>query len=132
MNEHGFVKKVRKKLRETKKLRRIWKINDNFQGGIPDAYYLASNDLWIEYKYLPRLPKRGSTVIVPEVSELQYGWLEDLQAGGNSAWIVVGHPGKVWMTDDLELCKQGIPCSTFVDQSIMVSDLVEQILHTCL
>lgn len=132
MNEHGFVRKVHKKLREAKRLRKIWKINDNFQGGVPDAYYLAEkDDLWIEYKYLPKLPKRSTTLIVPDLSELQHRWLRDEQECGNNAWVVMGHPEGVWVTSDLGRCRHGIDKSTFVDESLTVQGLVDLILYTC-
>lgn len=132
MNEHGFVRKVHKKLREAKRLKKIWKINDNFQGGVPDAYYLGETDsLWVEYKYLPRLPKRGNTLIVPGLSELQYGWLQDLQEGGKNAWVAVGHPFGVWWSTDLDLCRRGVPRSTFVEDSVDTAAFINLILDTC-
>lgn len=132
MNEHGFVRKVHQKLKADKRLRKIWKINDNFQGGVPDAYYLAeAGDLWVEYKYIPRLPKRGTTLIVPDLSELQYGWLRDEQECGNMAWVAVGHPGGVWVTADLDRCREGIATSTFVEETIGVPTFIDRILYVC-
>jgi len=132
MNEHGFVRKVHTKLRVTGRLKKIWKINDNFQGGVPDAFYLGDLDsLWVEYKYLPKLPKRDTTLVVPDVSELQYDWLADLQACGKNAWVAVGHPNKVWWTQDLELCRNGIARSTFVEESVDTQTFIDLILDTC-
>lgn len=132
MNEHGFVRKIHKKLRETGQLKKIWKINDNFQGGVPDAFYLAERgSLWVEYKYLPVLPKRDSTIVVPDLSELQFGWLADLQASEKQAWVVVGHPEGVWVTQDLARCREGIDRVSFVDESIPVKSYIELILCSC-
>lgn len=132
MNEHGFVRKIHTKLRATKRLRRVWKINDNFQGGVPDAYYLAeAGDLWVEYKYIPRLPKRDTTLIVPDLSELQHRWLQDEQDCGNTAWVVVGHAGGVWVTDDLVRCREGVERSVFVEESIDVPTFIDRILLAC-
>ena len=70
-----------------------WKINDNFQGGVPDAYYSGhGGDLWIEYKYLQKLPKRTDTLIVPQLRSLQIRWLNDRSAEGRNCLVVVGCP----------------------------------------
>lgn len=130
MNEHGFVRKVHDKLRRTKQLRKIWKINDNFQGGVPDAFYLADRELWAEYKYIPTLPKRSTTIVRPDLSELQHGWLDALQKADKQAWVVVGHPQGVWVSDDLEICRRGVACSTMVEGSIPVQDFINLLISS--
>ena len=59
-----------------------WKINDNYAGGVPDAFYRnidvdqPTNILWVEYKFLKALPKRDTTVIIPDLTGQQYQWLK--------------------------------------------------------
>ena len=62
MNEHSFVASIHRILK--KHPVHIWKINDQYAGGVPDAFYEGVNsDLWVEYKYIPKLPKRSTTKI---------------------------------------------------------------------
>lgn len=58
-------------------------MTNEYAGGIPDTYYDGpKTDFWIEWKYLPELPKRDSTIIdlmkqgTPCLSKLQDEWLE--------------------------------------------------------
>ena len=92
MNEHSFSSKILTKCRE-KGIAKAWKINDNFAGGVPDAWFLGNkSDLWIEFKWLNSLPKRESTIIKPDLSALQLGWLKMLQDHGRQAVVVIGYP----------------------------------------
>ncbi len=75
-----------------------WKINDNYAGGVPDAFYrnldttVATRPLWIEYKFLKTLPKRPTTVIVPDLSGLQLKKLNEIEAANNDerGLVIVG------------------------------------------
>ncbi len=72
-----------------------WKINDNFAGGVPDAYYMIegepqTRDLWVEYKLIKALPKRETTLIKPDLSPQQVIWLRRLENSGKNVRIVVG------------------------------------------
>ena len=89
MNEHSFIRSIHKKLPDDVY---AWKINDNFQGGVADAYYsrAAGGDMWIEYKYLSRLPKRPDTVINVGLSELQKDWLRARLLDGRTVCVIVG------------------------------------------
>lgn len=131
MNEHGFVRKVHQALKEERSLTRIWKINDNFQGGVPDAFYCAASQLWVEYKYISCIPKRATTVVTPDVSELQYEWLEDLQKSGLDAWVVLGHPKGVLVVSDLDECRRGFTTKALVEKSIPFTDFIQSILYIC-
>lgn len=76
------------------KILRAWKINDNYQGGVPDNFYLGHfNELWMECKFLKELPKRDTTVVVPDCSQLQLDWLEDLGKGGKARCVILGLKG---------------------------------------
>lgn len=87
MNEHTWIKQFHKLL--PKELL-IWKINDNFQGGVPDAYYAGPyGDVWVEYKYIHRLPKRPDSLIDEYPSVLQQKWLEKLNSCGKSTLVIM-------------------------------------------
>lgn len=91
MNEHSFIRSIHRKLPPDVY---IWKINDNFQGGVADAYYSKRNggDLWIEYKYLSSLPKRASTIVNYGLSALQIMWLNERLLDGRTVSVIVGSP----------------------------------------
>lgn len=72
-----------------------WKINDNFAGGVPDAFYRVLDNpyarpLWVEYKFLKMLPSRDSTVIIPKLSVQQLLWLEQARSSGELACVIMG------------------------------------------
>jgi len=88
MNEHSYIKAIHRLLPASVYK---WKINDNFHGGVADAYYSGNGgDLWIEYKYLSRPPKRLDTVIKTCLTDQQLHWLQARQSEGRSVALVVG------------------------------------------
>lgn len=95
MIESQYTANVHKRLPQHIK---AWKINDNYAGGVPDAFY-RNNDpaaktrpFWIEYKFLKALPKRGTTCIIPDLSSLQLNQLKEIEAANNDekATVIVG------------------------------------------
>lgn len=99
MNEHDFVRSIHNAL--PRDLYR-WKINDNFQGGVADAYYSGpAGDLWVEYKYV-KLPKRPETRLPDRygLSPQQLAWLTERHKEGRSVALVVGSDrGNLLLTD---------------------------------
>lgn len=100
MNEADFTSRVHSKIPADKI--KVWKIKDDFQGGVPDAMYLSRYNpnglvqpvVFIEYKYLKMLPKREKTNIIPALSELQKVWLRTALIGNSKAFVIVGYPDK--------------------------------------
>ena len=87
MTEHAFVKRVHRHL--PSELYR-WKVADRYTNGVPDAWYSGpAGDLWVEYKYLPRTPRR---VFTPALSALQKKWLIERHREGRNVAVVVGCP----------------------------------------
>ena len=74
------------------------KMNNPYRGGTADWWYSAARDLWIEYKFLPRLPQRGSvwlcddSVKQPMLSRLQQRWLRGRHEEGRNVGVIVGCP----------------------------------------
>ena len=88
--ENQFITGVHKYLASAKVLHRE-KMNNPYRGGTPDWWYSAKKgDLWVEYKFLPRVPQRG--VVTPNLSELQKQWLAGRHAEGRNVAVVVGCP----------------------------------------
>ena len=72
-----------------------WKVNDNFAGGVPDAFYRSlkkqpAKPLWVEYKFLKDLPKRDDTMIVPNLSAQQFIWLKQAFEAGEQTAVIIG------------------------------------------
>ena len=87
MNESGFTSSISKKLPSQVF---SWKINCRFANGTPDAWYSGpKGDIWVEYKYLKKLPK---TTVKPKLSALQLKWLRDRFHEGRNVAVVVGSP----------------------------------------
>lgn len=123
MKEADFTKNVNSRLDQSEVY--SWKINDNFQGGVPDNWYLGVSrsskgkklPMFVEYKYLKALPKRETTAIIPDLSAQQLEWLRMLKDSGHEAAVVVGAPngrtsgGVIFSEHEWT---EGIPKSEFV------------------
>lgn len=91
MNEHSFIDAVHRKLPASSADFLKWKINDRFAGGTADAYYACdTGDLWVEYKYEPKYPKKGTTQLPINLAELQLLWLERQHRFRGNAVVIVG------------------------------------------
>ena len=67
------------------------KMHNVYRGGTFDVWYSGSKaDLWIEYKWIPRIPARGR--VVPDMSSLQLQWGKGRSAEGRGVLVVVGCP----------------------------------------
>lgn len=87
--ENVFISGVHDYLPPVAELYRF-KSHNPFIGGIPDWYYSGNKaDMWIEYKFVV-LPKRDSTLIVPDLSELQRQWLNNRWDEGRNVYVIVG------------------------------------------
>lgn len=67
------------------------KMYNPLRAGTPDAYYSGDRgELWIEYKYIPRIPR--SAVVLPDLSPRQARWLNNRHREGRNVAVVVGCP----------------------------------------
>ena len=100
-----------------------WKISDSYAGGVPDAFYRNLNGgspLWVEYKFIKNIPKRDTTMIVPNLSAQQLIWLKQAEKSGENAIVVIGcenlkanrNPAGVILSG-LEEWEQGITTGEF-------------------
>lgn len=80
-----------------------------YRGGTPDSYYESvSNQIWIEYKWVSRIPKELNLThskSKPCLSQLQQRWLRRAHENGVPIAVIVGHrnggiilPGLTWDT----------------------------------
>lgn len=96
MNESQFTSNISKKFPPDIY---SWKINDNYQGGVPDACYLRNDGklgtiVFNEVKYLKSLPAKDTTIIKPKLSVQQHLWLDMLTKMGVHALVTIGYGSK--------------------------------------
>lgn len=69
------------------------KMFNPYRGGTADCWYSGrKGDLWVEYKFLPKLPSRDDTEILPSLDTLQLDWLRRRHYEGRRVWVIVGCP----------------------------------------
>lgn len=123
MIESDFTKRVNEKL-DPRKIK-VWKIKDDYQGGVPDALYLpkishsaAQTCVFVEYKFIKALPKLDKTCIIPALSELQKEWLR-IASLTLPCFVIVGYKdtkaarGVVYTSNEW---LTGIPKADFVNR----------------
>lgn len=67
------------------------KNNNPYRSGTPDVWYSGLlGDLWVEYKFLPKIPTR--TEILPDCSPRQLKWLGNRLDEGRNVAVVLGTP----------------------------------------
>jgi hypothetical protein len=68
-----------------------WKIHDNYAGGVPDCWYSGpAGNIWVEYKWIAKLPKRDTTLIKPNLSAQQLAWLIKMSGHSISCACIIG------------------------------------------
>ncbi|MDR2880880.1 MAG: hypothetical protein LBV29_03125 [Azoarcus sp.] len=75
------------------------KNHNPFIGGVPDCWYSARRDMWVEYKWLPHEPKRAYK---PDLTKLQQQWLRARHEEGRAVVVIVGCPTGGQILLDLE------------------------------
>lgn len=66
-------------------------MNNPYRGGTADWWYSGDRaDLWVEYKYIDRIPVRAS--VLPDLSELQKDWLAGRVRENRNVAVIVGCP----------------------------------------
>tara|TARA_R100001460_G_scaffold5433_1_gene15112 strand:- start:10788 stop:11213 length:426 start_codon:yes stop_codon:yes gene_type:complete len=127
MNEHGFVRSVHRKLSSDVF---VWKINDKFAGGVPDAFYAgAARYLFIEYKYI-KLPKRSSTPIKTGLSAQQKLWLNKMLGMDKQVAVIIGScSGSLILRQDWD---RPIPAELFRQRAMSTEAVAQWITAYCL
>ena len=86
--ENSFIQSVHRKLKE-----QVYheKMNNPWRAGTPDVWYSGNlGDLWIEYKYVTKLPI--SAEIRPDLTPRQSRWLNNRFDEGRNVAVVLGTP----------------------------------------
>jgi hypothetical protein len=95
--ENQFITGIHKYLPPT-----IYRMKNNnaYTAGIPDVWYSGTKaDLWVEYKFVPRVPQRD--VVLPDLSLLQKYWLRERHHEGRNVAVIVGCPAGGVILEDM-------------------------------
>ncbi|PPC99608.1 MAG: hypothetical protein CTY35_03460 [Methylotenera sp.] len=72
------------------------KMNNPYRSGTADFWYSGTKaDLWVEYKYLPKVPSNAYSLVSgnkPALSVLQQKWLKGRHKEGRRVAVIVGTP----------------------------------------
>jgi len=129
MNEHGFVRSVHKKL-PTDLYK--WKIHDSYTNGVPDAMYAGEKAiLFVEYKYVPKLPAKNKTPIKINLSGLQLQWLNNFIDLGHNVAVIVGTEDKNALILRKKEWNTKIVKEDFLKNSIKINEIPNYILGVC-
>ena len=73
-----------------------------FNNCVPDVWVSGiKTDLWIEFKYLKKVPKRNTTIIQHDLSELQARWLLNRHHEGRNVCVIIGSSSGAYIYEDL-------------------------------
>lgn len=85
--ENTFIGSVNRRLPNTY----AEKMNNPWRAGTADVWYSGGlGDLWVEYKYLARIPR--SDEILPDLTPRQSRWLNNRFDEGRNTAVVLGTP----------------------------------------
>jgi len=102
------------------------KTNNPYVAGIPDCYYSGiGGDLWIEYKYIAKLPKNGVAEIA--LSALQRRWVEGRAAEGRNVAVIVGSPEGVMIFDGAAFVPEEMIAAHFRIGMVTIEEVAEWI-----
>ena len=102
-----------------------------YNGGIPDVWYSGRHgDMWVEYKFI-EVPKRLTTVIVPNLSELQLQWLSDRQCEGRNVYVIIGCKSGGMVLSGTEQWRNGITTEQFQNALQTRKQLADWITQIC-
>lgn len=67
------------------------KNNNDYTSGIPDVWFSGKKgDLWVEMKFVPKLPKRVPLRPYELLSALQEKWLRERYEEGRNVAVIIG------------------------------------------
>jgi hypothetical protein len=74
------------------------KMYNPLTGGIPDVWYSGNlDDLWVEYKWIAKVPKKALIRLDKLLSPLQQRWLEERHEEGRNIVVILGSPEGAWI-----------------------------------
>ena len=85
--ENTFIRAIHRNLPRTY----AEKMNNPWRAGTADVWYSGNRgDLWVEYKYIERIPR--SSAILPDLTPRQKRWLNSRYDDGRNVAVILGLP----------------------------------------
>lgn len=79
------------------------KMHNPYRGGTPDVWYSGTaDDLWVEYKYIAKVPKLAPISMDKLLSPLQLEWLRRRYEEGRNVVVILGSPDGAWVFERLQ------------------------------
>ena len=76
------------------------KMHNIYRGGTADVWYSGNlDDLWVEYKWLAKLPVKAFVRLEKELTPLQQQWLEVRHEEGRNVAVILGTPEGAWICE---------------------------------
>jgi len=136
--ETTFIASVHRQLAKHSERPYYEKMNNPYRGGTPDVWYSGLlADIWVEYKFHPSVPQRGTVwlckpdVKSPLLSVLQADWLRERYREGRKVFVIVGCPTGGVLMRDLEW-ENPFPAKYFTSRIQTRADLANWIACTTL
>ena len=93
------------------------KMSNPYSSGTADDWYSGpGGDLWVEFKYIPRRPQRGSVKIAGLFSTLQLNWLRARHCEGRNVATIIGCPSGGLILRDLDWEIESVTVDYFTSQ----------------
>lgn len=74
------------------------KMNNPYRSGTADVWYSGTaDDLWVEYKYVTKVPKMAPIMVHKELSAQQLLWLQGRYEEGRNVVVILGTPLGAWI-----------------------------------
>lgn len=107
------------------------KMNNPYSSGTADDWFSGNRaDLWVEYKFLSKIPKviylTNPDVKQPMLSKLQEMWLRGRYEEGRNVCVIIGCPDGGMVVKHLAW-EQPITCTEFREHLISRKDIATQI-----
>ena len=103
------------------------KMNNPYSSGTADGWYSGQQDIWIEYKFLPRVPQRGTVKPMELLSALQADWLRERHKEGRNVAVILGCPTGGVVFKNLQW-DQEVPAQKFTSMILSRPALAEWIM----
>ena len=123
MNEYSFIRSIHHKLPSDIFK---WKIHDSFAAGVPDALYAKNSILFVEYKYIKKIPVKPTTLIKTSISPMQVSWLDNMKCAAHSA-LIIGSPNNIYIK--LDNFSEKITKEMFMEKKVTILDVVGFIVN---
>lgn len=108
------------------------KMNNPYRGGTADFWYSGNKaDLWVEYKWVQKIPKKEYSLVdgaTPSLSKLQQQWLLKRHSEGRRVVVIVGTPDGAIILDSLSWM-DAIDFSKTIDRDLVAKWITKETTH---